>query len=49
MAFVQITIDSARKPPHFGEVGGVDLLLSVINISVQTVELVNGLPKLKFE
>jgi predicted helicase len=27
----------------------LDLLLSVIHVSVQTVELVNGLPKLKFE
>ena len=27
----------------------LDLLLSVINVSVQTVDLVNGLPKLKFE
>lgn len=27
----------------------LDLLLSVINVSVQTVELVDQLPKLKFE
>lgn len=27
----------------------LDLLLSVINVSVQTVDIVNGLPKLKFE
>jgi len=27
----------------------LDLLLSVINVSVQTVELVGQLPKLKFE
>jgi predicted helicase len=27
----------------------LDLLLSIINVSVQTVDLVNGLPKLKFE
>lgn len=27
----------------------LDLLLSVINVSVQTVDLVNGLPKLKFD
>lgn len=27
----------------------LDLLLSVINVSVQTVELVNGLPKIRFE
>ncbi len=26
-----------------------DLLLSVINVSVQTVDIVNELPKLKFE
>ena len=26
----------------------LDLLLSVINVSVQTVDIVNGLPKLKF-
>jgi PAS domain-containing protein len=28
---------------------GADLLLSVINVSVQTVELVGQLPKIKFE
>ncbi len=27
----------------------LDLLLSIINVSVQTVDLVNSLPKLKFE
>jgi predicted helicase len=27
----------------------LDLLLSIINVSVQTVEIVNGLPKVKFE
>ena len=27
----------------------LDLLLSVINVSVQTVEIVEGLPKVKFE
>ena len=27
----------------------LDLLLSVINVSVQTVEIVAGLPKLEFE
>ena len=27
----------------------LDLLLSIINVSVQTVELVEGLPKVKFE
>lgn len=27
----------------------LDLLLSVINVSVQTVDIVNGLPKLTFE
>ena len=27
----------------------LDLLLSVINVSVQTVEIVKGLPKVKFE
>jgi predicted helicase len=27
----------------------LDLLLSVINVSVQTVEIVEGLPKLEFE
>ena len=27
----------------------LDLLLSVINVSVQTVDIVNGLPKVKFE
>ncbi|MCB0160528.1 MAG: hypothetical protein KDD83_20490, partial [Caldilineaceae bacterium] len=27
----------------------LDLLLSIINVSVQTVDLVNGLPKLEFE
>jgi len=27
----------------------LDLLLSVINVSVQTVDIVNGLPELKFE
>jgi hypothetical protein len=42
-------MNSARKPPHFGEVGGGNLLLSVINVSVQAVELVSGLPKIKFE
>lgn len=26
-----------------------DLLLSIINVSVQTVEIVEGLPKVKFE
>jgi predicted helicase len=27
----------------------LDLLLSVINVSVQTVDIVEGLPKLKFD
>jgi predicted helicase len=27
----------------------LDLLLSIINVSVQTVDIVNGLPKIKFE
>ena len=27
----------------------LDLLLSVINVSLQTVDIVNGLPKLEFE
>lgn len=27
----------------------LDLLLSVINVSVQTVDIVNSLPKVKFE
>lgn len=27
----------------------LDLLQSVINVSVQTVDIVNGLPKLKFD
>lgn len=27
----------------------LDLLLSIINLSVQTVDIVNGLPKLEFE
>ena len=27
----------------------LDLLLSVINVSVQTVDIVNNLPKVKFE
>ena len=27
----------------------LDLLLSIINLSVKTVEIVEGLPKLKFE
>ena len=27
----------------------LDLLLSIINVSVQTVEIVEGLPKLDFE
>jgi hypothetical protein len=27
----------------------IDLLLSVINVSVQTVDIVNNLPKLKFD
>jgi predicted helicase len=27
----------------------LDLLLSVINVSVQTVDIVNSLPKLKFD
>lgn len=27
----------------------LDLLLSIINVSVQTVDIVNGLPKVKFE
>ena len=27
----------------------LDLLLSIINVSVQTVEIVNSLPKLKFD
>jgi len=27
----------------------LDLLLSIVNVSVQTVDIVNGLPKVKFE
>lgn len=27
----------------------LDLLLSIINVSVQTVDIVNGLPKLEFD
>jgi predicted helicase len=27
----------------------LDLLLSIINVSVQTVDIVNSLPKVKFE
>ena len=27
----------------------LDLLLSIINVSVKTVDIVNGLPKVKFE
>ena len=27
----------------------LDLLLSIINVSVQTVDIVNGLPKMEFE
>lgn len=27
----------------------LDLLLSIINVSVQTVDIVNGLPKIKFD
>lgn len=27
----------------------LDLLLSIINVSVQTVDIVEGLPKVKFE
>ena len=27
----------------------LDLILSIINVSVQTVDIVNGLPKLEFE
>jgi predicted helicase len=27
----------------------LDLLLSIINVSVQTVDIVNGLPKLSFK
>ena len=27
----------------------LDLLLSIINVSVQTVDIVNGLPKLQFD
>ena len=27
----------------------IDLLLSVINVSVKTVDIVNNLPKLKFD
>ena len=27
----------------------IDLLLSVINVSVQTVDIVNNLPELKFD
>lgn len=27
----------------------LDLLLSIVNVSVQTVEIVEGMPKVKFE
>ena len=36
--------DEVGKPSYI-----LDLLLSVINVSVQTVDIVNDLPKLKFE
>ena len=36
--------DEAGNPRYI-----LDLLLSVINVSVQTVDLVNGLPKLEFK
>jgi predicted helicase len=54
----QVTTDSDSKitndPNDWAkEVGNpryiLDLLLSIINLSVQTVDIVDGLPKLKFE
>ena len=36
--------DEVGKPSYI-----FDLLLSVINVSVQTVDIVNDLPKLKFD
>jgi predicted helicase len=54
----QVTVDKAsgiKNDPNdwAKEVGNpryiLDLLLSVINVSVQTVEIVAGLPKLEFE
>ena len=54
----QVKVDKAsgiKNDPNdwADEVGNpryiLDLLLSIINVSVQTVDLVNGLPKLEFE
>ena len=54
----QVTIDKKsgiKNDPNdwSTEVGNpryiLDLLLSVINVSAQTVEIVKGLPKVKFE
>ncbi len=54
----QVTIDKAsgiKNDPNdwADEVGNpryiLDLLLSIINVSVQTVDIVNGLPKLVFD
>ena len=53
----QVTVDKAsgiKNDPNdwADEVGNpryiLDLLLSIINVSVQTVDIVNGLPKLDF-
>ncbi len=54
----QVKIDKKsgikNDPNNWAEEAGnpryiLDLLLSVINVSVQTVKIVEGLPKLKFE
>lgn len=54
----QITVDKAsgikNDPNDWSEEVGnpryiLDLLLSIINVSVQTVDIVNGLPKLDFD
>jgi len=54
----QVKTDKAsgitNDPNHWSdEVGNeryiLDLLLSIVNVSVQTVDIVNGLPKVKFE
>ncbi|WP_262889320.1 type ISP restriction/modification enzyme [Cyclobacterium sp. SYSU L10401] len=53
----QVKIDKAsgikNNPNDWAEEVGnpryiLDLLLSIINVSVQTVEIVEGLPKLEF-
>lgn len=54
----QVKTDKAsgitNDPNHWSEEVGneryiLDLLLSIVNVSVQTVDIVNGLPKVKFE